>query len=81
MNWYRVMMPHDNYAATDVGRLVLMAGGAREASLELQGYLRFVSVDHDDIDLPRKPRKAVKRGKQVEAGPPEVEPVLEVAGD
>jgi hypothetical protein len=77
MNWYRVMMPHDSFGARDVGRTVLLEGGAREASLELQGYLRLVGIESPAPVV----KKKVRRGKSVEAGPPEVEPVGEVPGD
>ena len=89
MNWYRVLSPHNSYGATDVNRMVLLEGGEREAALELAGYLKFVMV-HDPVVMeegievvgPVKPKKlGSRRGKQVEAGPPESEPVEPVSGD
>ena len=89
MNWYTIRVPFDGYTAKDVGRQVLLEGGAREAALEGGGYLRFVSVDENDVTLQgpwpedegAKPRTRTRRGKQAEAGPAEDEPVREVPGD
>lgn len=81
MNWYRVKSPHDNFSAQDVGHVVLLEGGAREASLELLGYLEFVAVDTDDVVLEQLKPKRGRRGKQASAGPPEVESVEPVSGD
>lgn len=93
MNWYTILTPHDTYTAQDVGRQVLLEGGAREASLELQGYLRFQAVHEDDVTLqgvdegepPRKSatvkRKRVSRGESAEAGQAEDAAVEPVSGD
>lgn len=82
MNWYTILTPHDTYTAQDVGRQVLLEGGAREASLELAGYLRLVAVEEE---APRKSatvkRKRVSRGESVEARPAEDAAVEPVSGD
>lgn len=98
MNWYRVLTQHDNFK---VGDEVLLPGDAREAHLELRGYLRFIRVAQDPDEVapeavevkpeflalePSTKEEATKpkrgrRGKQVEAGPPESEPVEQVSGD
>lgn len=96
MNWYRVLTQHDNFKKGDI---VLLPSGAREASLELVGYLRFVGVEDGEI-APEAPQvepefltlepgtkkeattpKRGRRGKSVEVGSPESEPVGEVPGD
>lgn len=82
MNWYTILTPHDTYTAQDVGRQVLLEGGAREASLELQGYLRLVAVQEEPL---RKSatvkRKRVSRGESAEAGQAEDAAVEPVSGD
>lgn len=52
MNWYRVKTQHDNFHRGD---MVLLEGGAREASLEQMGYLEFVSVDKGSAPGPSEP--------------------------
>lgn len=53
MNWYRVTTQHDSYRKGD---LVLLPGGAREASLEREGYLVFVAVDGGTPPGPSQPQ-------------------------
>lgn len=53
MNWYRVTTQHDSYRKGD---LVLLPGGAREASLEREGYLVFVAVDGGTSPGPSQPQ-------------------------
>lgn len=85
MNWYRVKVPHDTFGARDVGRLVLLEGTVREASLEKMGYLELIGDAGDPpqemldylesvgpvmaADNPPEPRKRRRRGEQAEAGP------------
>ena len=70
MNWYRVKTQHDNFKKGD---MVLLPGGAREASLEQIGYLEFVAVDEGTPPGPSEPEPeflALEPSTKVEAVKP-----------
>jgi hypothetical protein len=70
MNWYRVLTQHDNFGKGD---MVLLPGGAREASLEQIGYLKFVAVDTGTPPGPSEPEPeflALEPGTRDEAVAP-----------
>lgn len=86
MNWYRVTMPHDSFGAQDVGRAVLLEGNMRQAELQRMGYLELLGRFEEHAEqavagAAERVKKRGRRGQSFEAGPPEVEPVGEAAGD
>lgn len=79
-NWYRIQRPFDSYTRQDIGRLVLLEGNLRQLGLEHQGFIAQLGPEFEwEADTP-VPKKRGRRGKQAEAGPPEVEAVREVPG-
>jgi hypothetical protein len=79
-NWYVIRRPFDSYTRRDIGRMVLLEGNLRQLGLEKQGFLQQLGPEFEWEDATPVPKKRGRRGKQVEAGPPEVEAVREVPG-
>ena len=78
-NWYRILRPFDSFTRQDVGRPVAFPGDIRHLGLEQLGYLENLGPVAEEVP-PDVVKKRGRRGKQVEAGPPEVEAVREVPG-
>jgi hypothetical protein len=97
VNWYRVLTQHDNFKVGDIVLLpggereasLEQRGYLRFAGVEdpsgvapqpPQVQPEFLTEEPSTKDEATKPKRG-RRGKQVEAGPPESEPVEPVPGD